>query len=46
MRGRYDLLARHFVNLGDRYRSDEEVIRLLRSRTRRIPRPVAALAVF
>jgi fatty acid desaturase len=45
MRGRYDLLARHFVNLGDRYASDEEVIGLLRSRTRRIPRPVEQLAM-
>jgi fatty acid desaturase len=45
MRGRYDLLARHFVNLGDRYASDEEVIALLRSRTRRLPRPVPELAL-
>ena len=41
MRGRYDLLARHFVNLGDRYETDEQVIALLRSRTQLIPRPVA-----
>ncbi|MES2702202.1 MAG: fatty acid desaturase [Bacteroidota bacterium] len=36
MRDRYDLLARHFVNLGDRYKSDEEIITLLRSRTGKI----------
>ena len=33
MRGRYDLLAKHFVNLGDRFASDEEIITFLRSRT-------------
>lgn len=36
MRKRYDLLAKHFVNLGDRYSSDEEVIAFLKSRTRKI----------
>jgi hypothetical protein len=40
MAKRYDLLARNFVNLGNRYHSEEEVIGLLRARTRRIPRPV------
>ncbi len=45
MAGRYDLLARNFVNLGDRYTSDEEVVALLRARTRRIPRPVGVAAV-
>jgi len=35
MRKRYDLLARHFVNIGGRYKSDEEVIAFLKSRTRR-----------
>lgn len=35
MRKRYDLLARHFVNIGDTYASDEEVIAFLKSRTRR-----------
>ncbi|AYA38640.1 fatty acid desaturase [Hymenobacter oligotrophus] len=33
---RYDLMAKHFVNLGDRYASDAEVIELLKTRTRRI----------
>ncbi|MCD6063622.1 MAG: fatty acid desaturase [Flavipsychrobacter sp.] len=37
MRKRYDLLARHFVNLGDRFASDEEVMEFLRSRTSKIP---------
>jgi len=36
MRGRYDLLAKHFVNLGNRYKSDEEIIVFLRSRTHQI----------
>lgn len=34
---RYDLLAKHFVNIGDKYQSDEEVIAFLKSRTRRVP---------
>jgi hypothetical protein len=34
---RYDLLAKHFVNIGDRYQSDEKVIAFLRSRTVKIP---------
>lgn len=42
---RYDLLARHFVNLGDRYGSDAEVMDLLRSRTRKLPRAVAVPAL-
>jgi len=37
MRGRYDVLAAHFVNLGGRYRSDEEVIDMLKKRTQKIP---------
>ena len=37
MRKRYDLLAKHFVNIGDRYQSDEEIITFLKSRTARIP---------
>lgn len=42
---RYDLLARHFVNLGDRYASDEEVMAFLKMRTRRIaPAPAGAFA--
>ena len=36
MTDRYDLLAKHFVNLGDRYKSDEEVIAMLKYRTRPI----------
>lgn len=34
---RYDLLARHFVNIGDRFGSDEEVIAFLKSRVEKIP---------
>ncbi len=34
---RYDLLAKHFVNIGDRFNSDAEVILFLKQRTRRIP---------
>ncbi|PUZ27702.1 Fatty acid desaturase [Chitinophaga costaii] len=43
MRKRYDLLARHFVNLNNRFESDEAVIIFLRERTRKIPEalPVA-----
>ena len=45
---RYDLLAKHFVNIGDRYQSDEEVIAFLKSRTVKIPfdtvRPLVATA--
>jgi fatty acid desaturase len=37
LRGRYDLLAHHFVNVGDVYTSDEEVIAFLRSRTAPVP---------
>ncbi|MET6999839.1 fatty acid desaturase family protein [Chitinophaga defluvii] len=37
MRKRYDLLARHFVNIGNRFQSDEEIIVFLKQRTRRIP---------
>lgn len=36
MSKRYDLLARHFVNIGNRFSSDEEVIVFLRSRTKKI----------
>lgn len=32
---RYDILAKYFVNLGNRFSSDEEVIALLKSRTQR-----------
>lgn len=37
MRGRYDLLAKNFVNLGNTFKSDAEVIELLKQRTGRIP---------
>ncbi len=36
MTRRYDLLAKHFVNLGNRFSSDEEVIEFLKSRTKKI----------
>ncbi len=36
MRGRYDLLAKHFVNIGNRFKSDEEIIAFLRQRTKKI----------
>lgn len=36
VRDRYDLLARHFVNIGNRFSSDEEIIAFLRSRTQKI----------
>ena len=38
---RYDLLARHFVELAHPQRSEGEVIALLRTRTQRLPRLVA-----
>ena len=37
MRKRYDLLARHMVNVNGAFASDEEAIALLRRRTQRIP---------
>ncbi|MCB0794915.1 MAG: fatty acid desaturase [Flavobacteriales bacterium] len=37
MAKRYDLLAKHFVDLDGRYKTDEEVIAKLRSLTRPIP---------
>lgn len=36
MRNRYDLLAKHFVNIGNRYKTDEEIIAMLKSRVRKI----------
>jgi len=36
MRDRYDLLAAHFVNIGNRYKSDEEIIAVLKERTKKI----------
>ncbi|ASZ09828.1 fatty acid desaturase [Chitinophaga pendula] len=40
---RYDLLAKHFVNIGDRFATEAEVISFLKQRTRKIalPLPVA-----
>ncbi|WP_345117854.1 fatty acid desaturase [Hymenobacter algoricola] len=40
MTKRYDLLAKNFVSLDGRYADDAAVIALLKSRTRRIRRPV------
>jgi hypothetical protein len=36
MRKRYDLLAKNFVNVGNRYNNDQEVIALLKSRVEKI----------
>ncbi|WP_343671312.1 fatty acid desaturase [Chitinophaga sp.] len=36
MTKRYDLLAKHFVNIGNRFSSDEEIMAFLRQRTRKI----------
>ena len=33
---RYDILAKHFVNIGNTYQSQEEIIALLKGRTRRL----------
>ncbi|GAB2960252.1 hypothetical protein GCM10027048_29840 [Hymenobacter coalescens] len=44
MTKRYDLMAKHFVNLGGRYQSDAEIIELLKTRTRKIPRLQQRLA--
>jgi hypothetical protein len=44
MRGRYDLLAHHFVELQTPLRTEAEVVALLRSRTQRLPRQVLASA--
>lgn len=37
MAKRYDLLAKNFVNIGNRFENEEEVIEFLKSRTRKIP---------
>ncbi|QNH63112.1 fatty acid desaturase family protein [Hymenobacter sediminicola] len=47
MMRRYDLLARHFVNLDNRHATETEVVAFLKSRTRRIarlPEPVLVAA--
>ena len=36
MTKRYDLLAKHFVNIGNRFSSDEEIMEFLRNRTKKI----------
>jgi fatty acid desaturase len=41
MRRRYDLLARHFVELTHTQRTESEIIALLRVRTQRLPRQAA-----
>ena len=41
MARRYDLLARHFVELAPAQRTEAEVIALLRTRTQRLPRQAA-----
>ena len=33
---RYDKLAKHFVNLGNRFKTENEVIAFLKSRTRKM----------
>lgn len=40
---RYDLLEKKFVNIGEVHQSPQEVIQLLRARTRKIPQPVVAV---
>jgi hypothetical protein len=47
MSKRYDLLAKHFVNIGDRFQTDAEIICFLKQRTRKIttlPVPAAVAA--
>jgi len=41
---RYDLLADHFVNVGDRFKSNEEIITFLRRRTQKISGTAYAIA--
>ncbi|RAJ75144.1 fatty acid desaturase [Chitinophaga dinghuensis] len=36
MSKRYDLLAKHFVNIGGKFKSDEEIMDFLKERTRKI----------
>ena len=36
MKDRYDLLAKHFVNIGGRFKSDEEIMAFLKARTAKI----------
>lgn len=44
MRKRYDLLARHFVNIGNRFSTEEEVISFLKERTRKFATAKIAVA--
>lgn len=46
MLGRYDWLADRFVELGERERSRDEIIALLKERTRAIPAPQAVAAAL
>jgi hypothetical protein len=41
---RYDLLAKNFVNIGDRFQTDAEIISFLKQRTRKIVLTPAAIA--
>ncbi|MBS1688149.1 MAG: fatty acid desaturase [Bacteroidetes bacterium] len=45
VRKRYDLLAKYFVNIGDRYKTDEEIIEFLKLRTQKIPKLAYASAM-
>lgn len=44
LRDRYDVLAEHFVDVGNNFSTDEEVIAFLRSRTARFPKVQVAHA--
>jgi fatty acid desaturase len=44
MRDRYDVLAQHFVDVGDNFRTDQEVVAFLRSRTARMELPSVVAA--
>ncbi len=46
MTKRYDKLARHYVNIGNRFANDEEVIAFLKERTKRIPADQLELGVL
>jgi hypothetical protein len=40
MRKRYEVLAKHIVNIDDTFASEEEVIELMKARTQKIPKVV------
>lgn len=46
MRKRYDLLAQHYVNIGDHYKNEEDTISFLKMRTRRFPKPSLLQGAF